>query len=163
MNFTEILVSVGISAVVCVPDSLNSKLIHEEELAKCNIAYIQPLNEISAVAVSSGFNLTGKRSLCIIENSGLRYAADIITRFELSQGIHNMYLLSNRGGIGEENWWGVFHDEITHDIIKKNHMRTIRIDNITELDRALQNGIKTFSTEQVSIVLLLNYCFYEDL
>lgn len=163
MDFTEILVSVGMRALVSVPDSLNSKLINEKELAKHNIAYIQTLNEISAVAVSSGLNLSGEKSLCIIENSGLRYAADIITRFELAQGIHNMYLLSNRGGIGEENWWGVFHDEITRDIIKRNHMRVIKIDRTTELESALRNGIKTFRTEQVSVVLLLNYCFYEDL
>lgn len=163
MNFAEILAFAGISAVVCVPDSLNSKLINELELTNNNILYIQALNEISAVAISSGMNLTGTRTLCIMENSGLRYAADIITRFELAQGIHNIYLLSNRGGLGEENWWGVFHDEITSDIISRNHMRTMKVIGKSNLLSALQNGIKTFCTEQVSVVLLLDYCFYEDL
>lgn len=163
MNFTEILMAVGIKAVVSVPDSLNSKLVKADELANHNIIYIQSLNEISAVAISSGLNLTGKRTICIIENTGLRYAADIVTRFELAQGIHNIYMLSNRGGIGEENWWGVFHNEITQDIIQGNHMRTIMINSISDLESALRSAVKTFCTEQVSVALLLNYSFFEDL
>ena len=163
MNFSEILMGAGIQTVVSVPDSLNSKLICEKELSKHHIRYIQCLNEISAVAVSSGLNLTGSKALCVLENTGLRYACDIITRFEMAHGIHNMYLLSGRGFIGEENWWGVFHHEITQDIIEKNHMKAITIDKSTYLSETLKKAVSTFNTEQVSVVLLMSYSFYEGL
>lgn len=163
MNFSEMLYNVGIQTVVSVPDSLNSNLINTEELAAHRIRYIQSLNEISAVAISSGLNLTGCKSICVFENTGLRYACDIITRFESSHAIHNMYLLSNRGFIGEENWWGVFHNEVTNDIVEKNHMKTITVDKNSCLSEALEKALCTFNTEQVSVVLLLNYSFYEDL
>ena len=74
-----------------------------------------------------------------------------------------MYLLSNRGYIGEENWWGIFHNEITQDIIKKNHMKAILINKKTNLSDAMVKAVRTFNTEQTSIALLLNYSFYEDL
>ena len=163
MNFSEILVNAGIQTVVSVPDSLNSKLVNEDELLRHNIRYIPSLNEISAVALSSGLNLTGNKTICVFENTGLRYACDIITRFEMAHGIHNMYLLSNRGYIGEENWWGIFHNEITQDIIKKNHMKAILINKKTNLSDAMVKAVRTFNTEQTSIALLLNYSFYEDL
>lgn len=163
MSFSEILANTGIQAVVSVPDSLNSKLICERELSTYHIRYIQCLNEISAVAVSSGLNLTGSTTICAIENTGLRYACDIVTRFEMAHGIHNMYLLSNRGFIGENNWWGIFHYEITRDIIEKNHMKAIKIDTPAHLSEGLKKAVCTFRTEQASVVLLLNYSFYEGL
>lgn len=163
MNFSKSLAIAGIQTVVSVPDSLNSKLICEKELSAHHIRYIQCLNEISAVAVSSGLNLTGSKAICVMENTGLRYACDITTRFEMAHGIHNIYLLSNRGFIGEENWWGVFHYEVTQDIIEKSHMKAIKIDSPAHLYEGLKKAVCTFNTEQVSVVLLLNYSFYEGL
>ncbi len=163
MNFAEILKKVGVQTVVCVPDSLNSKLINTDDLSTYQIKYIQSLNEISAVAISSGLNLTGNKTICVIENTGMRYACDIITRFEIAHGIHNIYVLSNRGSIGEENWWGIFHNQITQDIIEKNNMKVAVVNCLHDLNEKLKRAISTFSTEQVSTVLLLNFSFYEDL
>lgn len=147
--------------MICVPDSLNSRILDERDLLCEHIGYVQVLNEISAVALSSGLNLTGSKSICLIENSGLRFACDIITRFELAHGIHNIYVLANRGIIGEENWWGVFHNEVTQDVVRRTCMKTIEVNTSTELFSALKKALKTFQTEQVSVALLLNYSIYE--
>lgn len=163
MEFSEILLNVGIRHLVAVPDSLGSKLINVDSLKRHNIQYIQTLNEISAVAISSGLNLTGEKTICLIENTGIRFACDIISRFELAHGIHNIYLLSYRGTLGEENWWGVFHDSITLDIIDHLLMKIEKVDSGNELEKALNRAIQSFRTEQVSVVILLTYDFFEEL
>lgn len=163
MNIAELLSINGIKNVVTVPDSLNGRMIKQEELNANGIKYIQVLNEISAVALSSGLNLVGDYSVCVIENSGIRYACDTIARFEMSHGIHNMYIISNRGDFGERNWWGVFHTEITADILKRCRMRIYGINTVDELKDGLKKSLNTFFSEQVSTVLVMNYSIYEGM
>ncbi len=162
MSISEILKRERIKKIVFMPDSLTVKILNETELRNNGIDYIQVLNESDAVTICSGLNLSGMLSLCVMENSGIRSACDIISRLELSHGIHNLYIVSNRGEIGEENWWGVFHNDVTDQIIKSTNMKSILVNNVSEFEIALHNAIKTFKTEQVSAVLLLSYSFFED-
>lgn len=162
MKNNKILSSNGIKYIVTVPDSLNKKWINNVLGEEREIKYIQVLNEISAVAISSGLNLVGEYSICVIENSGIRYACDIITRFEMGHGIHNMYIISNRGDFGERNWWGIFHTEVTSGILKQCRMKTYYVNSYETLITGLKKAIDTFRSEQVSTVLIVNYSFIEE-
>ncbi len=163
MNVAEVLQKNGFKNVVTVPDSLNGRLFKQQALEAYGIRYIQVLNEISAVAISSGLNIVGNYSICLIENSGIRYACDIITRFEIGHGIHNIYIISNRGDFGERNWWGVFHNEVTFEILEQCRMKVMFINSSDELIVGLKKTMETFLSGQVSTVLVLNYTLYEEL
>ena len=163
MNFAEVLFNEKIKNIVLMPDSLNSKCINRKDLENYNIGYIQALNESDAVCICSGLNLSGTLSVCMMENSGIRSACDIISRFELSHGIHNIFLLTNRGELGEENWWGVSHSNITSEIIYKTNIKYISVKRTTEFAKILHNAVQTFKTEQISIAILLEYTFFEDI
>lgn len=163
MNIIEILSNNGFKNVVTVPDSLNKRWLSKDFFQSSDIRYIQVLNEISAVAISSGLNLVGEYTLCVIENSGIRYACDIITRFEMGHGIHNMYIISNRGEFGERNWWGIFHTEITTDILKQCRMKVFNVDSYNTLNVGLKKAMESFRSEQVSTVLIINYSFIEGI
>jgi len=163
MDISMVLKKEGIKKVVFMPDSLMVRIINETQLRHEDIDYIQTINESDAVSICSGLNLSGELSLCVMENSGIRSACDIISRFELSHGIHNLYLVSNRGEVGEENWWGVCHNNVTEQIIESTNMKAVTVKRIEEFEKVLHNAIKTFKTEQVSVVLLLSYSFFEDI
>lgn len=162
MGIAKVLYEEGIKQIVIMPDSLISKCINKKEFEYLEVEVIQVLNELDAVSISSGLNLTGSKTICMMENSGIRSACDIISRFELAHGIHNMFVLSDRGKIGEENWWGVYHNEVTYEILKLTHMSIISVKNIYEFQYALHNAIKTFRTEQKSVAILLEYSFFKE-
>lgn len=163
MEIAKIFYDEGIENVVMMPDSLISKCVCSNDLQQYGIDFIQTLNESDAVCISSGLNLTGSRTVCMMENSGIRSACDIISRFELGHGIHNIYILTNRGNIGEENWWGVCHNEVTNEILKAVKMKTIAVKSIEEFCQAIHNAIKTFRTEQASVTIFLEYSFFEEI
>lgn len=163
MDFSLLLKDNNIKYVVTVPDSLSSKLIRKEQLLRRGITYIQALNELSAVSISSGLNITGERTLCVIENSGIRFACDVISRFELCHKIHNMYMVSGRGDIGEENWWGIFHDSITKEIIANLPIKHCTVNSVNELEDAIKKSVRSFATEQVSTLIVLSSTFFEEL
>lgn len=128
-----------------------------------NLDIIQCLNETDAVTIASGLNIAGVLSVVIMENSGIRSACDLISRFEISHHIHNIYILSSRGDIGEENWWGIKHKSVTAEILSSLHTLCMDIHNITEFRVGLAKAIKSFRTDQASIVLNLTHDFFDSL
>lgn len=163
MTFTEILWNEGVKKIVVMPDSLISKCIDLVQLEEHKMDYIQVLNESEAVCICSGLNLTGICSVCVMENSGIRSACDIISRFELAHGIHNIFILTNRGKVGEENWWGIYHNEVTNEILKAIKIKVVSAATVNEFQWAIHNAIKTFKTEQASIAILLEYSFFKEI
>lgn len=153
---------VGIRYIVIMPDSMSSKLyacLSEEG----NSNIIHCLNETDVVTITSGLNITGVLSVAIMENSGIRSACDLISRFELSHHIHNIYIISSRGGIGEENWWGIRHKTVTMEILNKLNILCTEVHSIDELQTALHKAVKSFKTEQTSVVLNLTSDFFDNL
>ena len=47
--------------------------------------------------------------MMIMENSGIRVAAEPLARIGLERQIPIVLLMAYRGDLGEENWWGVNH------------------------------------------------------
>lgn len=66
-------------------------------------------NESTGVCIAAGAWIGGKRSVMIMENSGIRVAAEALGRIGLERQIPVVLLMSYRGDFGEENWWGVNH------------------------------------------------------
>ncbi len=163
MTLPEIFRKEGVKKLIVMPDSLISKCINLVQLEQHKIDYIQVLNESEAVCICSGLNLTGTCSVCLMENTGIRSACDIISRFELAHGIHNIFILTNRGEVGEENWWGVYHNEVTTEILRAIKIKTVSVATLNEFQWALHNAIKIFKTEQTSIAILLSYSFFKEI
>ena len=143
--------------IVAMPDSMNSKLF---PLFQGNMEIIQCLNETDAVTIASGLNLSGSLSVVMMENSGMRSACDIISRFETLHHIHNIYILSCRGEVGEENWWGIRHKQVTGSMIRNLQMFSLDIHDTDEWEEGLAKAVRSFRTEQTSVVLNLTADFF---
>lgn len=152
-HISDLLISHGVKNIVIMPDSLTKNFLEDLYASQGNLEIYQCLNETEALTISYGLNLAGALSITVIENSGLRSVGDILARFELSHHIHNIFMVSMRGQIGEENWWGVMHERVTQSIIKDLGMLEITINNYYRFRKMIGSCISTFLTDQSSIVI----------
>jgi len=98
----------GVSIVCYLPDSLFKELYPALD-ADPDIRTIRVTNEGEGAAICGGVFLSGKRAVLVMENSGLRAAAEPLARLGLGAGIPVVMLMSYRGEFGENNWWAIPH------------------------------------------------------
>ncbi len=98
----------GVSIVCYLPDSLFKELYPALD-ADPQLRTIRVTNEGEGAAICGGVFLSGKRAVLVMENSGLRAAAEPLARMGLGAGIPVVMLMSYRGEFGENNWWAVPH------------------------------------------------------
>jgi sulfopyruvate decarboxylase subunit alpha len=97
------------ASVVCyLPDSLLRELYLALREAE-DIRAIPVTNEGEGAAICGGVWLSGKRAALIMENSGIRAAAEPLARLGLGARIPVVMIMSYRGDLGEPNWWAIPH------------------------------------------------------
>ncbi|MBI2880101.1 MAG: sulfopyruvate decarboxylase [Candidatus Tectomicrobia bacterium] len=104
----EALKEAGVSIAVYLPDSYLKEL-YEAVVKDPDIRSVCVTNEGEGVAICGGVFASGKRAVMIMENSGIRVAAEPLARMGLGHGVPVVMIMSYRGDIGEKNWWGVPH------------------------------------------------------
>jgi len=86
------------------------RLIEEvSEKSDESLVYVPAVREDSALGVASGMYLGGKKSVVLMQNSGLGYSLNVLTSFNLIYNIPVLLLISWRGAYG--------NDAVEHDII----------------------------------------------
>jgi len=98
----------GVSVVCYLPDSLLKELYPALD-ADPELRVIRVTNEGEGAAICGGVFLSGKRAALVMENSGVRAAAEPQARLGLGAGIPVIMLMSYRGELGENNWWAIPH------------------------------------------------------
>lgn len=98
----------GVSVATYLPDSLLAPLYPALEAAP-GLRTVRVTHEGQGAAVAGGVFLSGKRAVLVMENSGLRAAAEPLARMGLGSGIPVVMIMSYRGELGENNWWAVPH------------------------------------------------------
>jgi len=104
----EGLKEAGVSVVCALPES-HLKPVYVKAAKDPTFRYIPVTNEGEGASIAAGVWLTGKKSVMIMENSGLRMATESLARLGLTHGIPVVLLMSYRGDLGEPNWWGIPH------------------------------------------------------
>lgn len=98
----------GVSVACFLPDSLLKELYPALVEAE-DIRTIPVTNEGEGAAICGGVWLSGKRAVLVMENSGIRAAAEPLARLGLGARIPVVMIMSYRGDIGEPNWWAIPH------------------------------------------------------
>ena len=104
----EGLKEAGVSVVCALPES-HLKPVYVKASKDPAFRYIPVTNEGEGTSIAAGVWLTGKKSVMIMENSGLRMATESLARLGLAHGIPVVLLMSYRGDLGEPHWWGIPH------------------------------------------------------
>lgn len=111
----------GVTIASFLPESLLKEL-YTALVAAEDIRTIPVTNEGEGAAICAGVYLSGKRAVLVMENSGLRAAAEPLARLGLGARIPVVMIMSYRGDVGEPNWWA-----IPHGITMKPMLDALRI------------------------------------
>ncbi|TDB93347.1 hypothetical protein E1091_12035 [Micromonospora fluostatini] len=158
----QALVDSGTELVTAVPDSLLAPL-HRYAAAHDDVEYLQVCDEATAVGIAAGARLAGRRSLVLMENSGLRRACETLARFALGHRLHTVLLLARRGAFGEANWWGLPHEETMHPHLRMLSAPTAEVDSVRDLPDLLRRAYATLDTGQRTVALVANPPFVAEL
>jgi len=156
------LVEAGVDFVSGLPDGWQRDL-HEEIECDPRFTYVPVCNEGVGFSVCAGAWLGGRRPVLIMENSGLRVAAEYIARISLGTGVPVLLMLSYRGDIGETEHWG-----IPHGIVAEPLLAALRIPYqvVREPDGLRQSIKRAQRLAQAQLhpaaVLVSGSCIWED-
>ena len=98
-------------------------------------------NESTGVCICAGAWIGGKRSIMIMENSGIRVASEALARIGLERQIPVVLLMAYRGDLGEENWWGVNHGITMEPFLHALRIPYTVVRHSEELKSAIQNAV----------------------
>ncbi len=122
----------GVTIACYLPDSLLKEFYIALRGAE-DIRTIPVTNEGEGAAICGGVWLSGKRAVLVMENSGIRAAAEPLARLGLGARIPVVMIMSYRGDIGEPNWWAIPHGitmEPMLDALRIPYQVVRRIDGI---------------------------------
>src|SRR5438045_5464406 len=111
------LKEVGINFVSGLPDGWLRNL-HELIEGDNDIQYVPVCNEGVGFSVCAGAWLGGRKSALIMENSGLRVAAEYISRISLGCGVPVLLLCSYRGDLGDTEHWAIPHGIVAEPLLQ---------------------------------------------
>ena len=129
----------GVSVVCYLPDSLFKELYPALD-ADPDLRTVRVTNEGEGAAICGGVFLSGKRAALVMENSGLRAAAEPLARLGLGAGIPVIMLMSYRGELGENNWWAIPHGITMEPVLDalRTPYRVVR--EADEIERAITDA-----------------------
>lgn len=141
--------------VIALPDSILTPLIRRV-IAHPRLQYIQVVHEAQAVGLAAGLSLAGRRPLVVMENSGLRSAAESIGRLVVLHQIHLLFLVSGRGGFGDPNWWAQYHSRHAEEIARTFGLGYVEVKSAEEIGLCIHRGLSQVRTRNRSVVLSID-------
>jgi sulfopyruvate decarboxylase subunit alpha len=152
----------GIDFVSGLPDGWQRN-VHERIDGDPDFTYVPVCNEGVGFSVCAGAWLGGKKTALIMENSGLRVAAEYIARISLGTGVPVVLLLSYRGDVGETEHWGIPHGIVAEPLLDALRIPYLIIRDPKDLRKAVKRA-KRISEAQLhpAAVLISGDCVWED-
>jgi sulfopyruvate decarboxylase subunit alpha len=144
----------GVSLVCYLPDSLFKELYPALD-ADRDIRTVRVTNEGEGAAICGGVFLSGMRAALIMENSGLRAAAEQLARLGLGAGIPVIMLMSYRGELGENNWWAIPHGITMEPMLDALRIPYRVVRDVDQIERAITDAFDwSYAAYQHSAVAL---------
>ena len=151
----EGLKEAGIEVVACLPEGL-LKPLYSMLMADKDLKLIFVTNEGEGAGIAAGAWLGGKKSVVIMENSGLRMSTEVLARLGLTHGIPVMMIMSHRGEIGEANWWGIAHSQAMEPLLKALNIPYIIIRDEGEIKGAIRRAARHMATSLYHVALVMS-------
>jgi sulfopyruvate decarboxylase subunit alpha len=152
----------GINFVSGLPDGWQRNL-HELIDADPDIQYVPVCNEGVGFSVCAGAWLGGRKTALIMENSGLRVAAEYIARISLGCGVPVVLLLSYRGDLGDTEHWAIPHAIVVEPLLDALRIPYQIVRRKEELRATIKRAHRLSEAQlQPVAVLISGDCIWED-
>jgi sulfopyruvate decarboxylase subunit alpha len=157
VNYAELIVQglkqAKVEIVACLPESLLKKLYPMLEKDE-QIRYIPVSSEIDLPGIAAGAYFGGKRAVMIMENSGIRQAAEPIARLTFGHRIPLVMLVPHRGDLGEDVWWGHGHSETMLPMLDALRIRHWFVYKLDEIVPSIKKALVHADAGQVAVALI---------
>ena len=152
----------GIDFVSGLPDGWQRNL-HELIEADPAIQYVPVCNEGVGFSVCAGAWLGGRKTALIMENSGLRVAAEYIARISLGCGVPVLLLASYRGDLGDTEHWAIPHGIVAEPLLHALRIPYQVIREKEKLRPAIKRAQRLAEAQLQPVALLISGdCIWED-
>ncbi len=120
-------------------------------------------NEGVGFSVCAGAWLGGMKTALIMENSGLRVAAEYIARISLGAGVPVTLMLSYRGDIGETEHWAIPHGIVVESLLDALRIKYQIVRDPADLRQAIVRAHRLSEAQlHPAAVLVSGSCIWED-
>jgi sulfopyruvate decarboxylase TPP-binding subunit len=119
--------------LVVVPDSKTAAILQQVESLAPN-RLVQVVDEATAIGIACGLTLGGDTALVILESSGLRRGFETLARLSTSHGIHPVILATDRGALGDPDWWAAAHHWTSRHVTAAVNSLSVEITEQLALD-----------------------------
>src|SRR5207237_7783487 len=152
----------GIDFVAGLPDGWQREL-HELVEREPAIRFVPVCNEGVGFSVCAGAWLGGRKTALVMENSGLRVAAEYIARISLGCGIPVVLLLSYRGDLGDTEHWAVPHAIVAEPLLDALRIPYQVVRRRDELRAAIKRAHRLSEAQLHPVAVLVSGdCIGED-
>lgn len=152
----EGLKSAHVRVVAALPDSL-LKGVYEACARDPEIRYIPVTNEAEGAAIAAGAWAGGKRSVLIMENSGLRAACEALARLGLANALPVTMLMGYRGDVGERFHWGVNHGITMEPVLQALRIPYLMVDREEDIVSSVGRSVVHAVNSQYHCAVVFRY------
>jgi len=153
-NVLKALKEGGISFASGVPDSWLGNLQREIE-KDSEIKWVLAGNEGVAFSICAGAWLGGMKSVLLMENSGLRVAAEYISRYSIGCNIPVLLILSYRGDLGDPEPFAVPHRIVCEPLLRALRIPYVVVREKEKLEKYIKWSIKVADASQFPTAVLV--------
>jgi sulfopyruvate decarboxylase subunit alpha len=156
------LKEVGINFVSGLPDGWLRNL-HELIEADNDIQYVPVCNEGVGFSLCAGAWLGGKKTALIMENSGLRVAAEYIARISMQAGIPVVIIMPYRGDVGDTEHWSIPHGVVVEPLLDALRIKYLIVRHKADLRAAIKRAYRLSEAQLYpAAVLVSGDCVWDD-
>ena len=145
----------GIRLVACLPDT-GLREVYSLTKDDPYFQFVPVTNEGEGVAIAAGAWLGGKRSIMVMEASGLRVASEALARLGMGFGIPVLLLISYRGCLGDGNWWAVNQGVVLEPMLKALRIPYCVINKDEDIDGSLQRALRTLEASKYHVAVIMS-------
>jgi sulfopyruvate decarboxylase subunit alpha len=158
----EGLKGAGVDFVSGLPDGWLRDL-HEAIEQDPEFLYVPVCNEGVGFSVCAGAWLGGRKTALLMENSGLRVAAEYIARISMGTGVPVVLLMSYRGDLGDTEHWAMGHGIVVEPLLHALRIPYLVIREPERLRAAIVRAHRlSESSLQTTAVLVSGDCVWKD-
>ncbi|MGQ0655519.1 MAG: thiamine pyrophosphate-binding protein [Betaproteobacteria bacterium] len=152
----------GIDFVSGLPDGWQRNL-HELIAADPHFKYVPVCNEGVGFSVCAGAWLGGRKTALIMENSGLRVAAEYIARISLGCGVPVLLMLSYRGDLGDTEHWAIPHAVVAEPLLDALRIPYVVVRHKEDLRATIKRAHRLSEAQLQPVAILISGdCIWED-
>lgn len=150
-----------VRVVVALPDTL-LKGVYQAAAKDPELRYIPVTNEAEGAAVAAGAYAGGKRSVLVMENSGLRASCEALARIGLVNAFPVVMLMGYRGDVGERFHWGLNHGVTMEPLLQAMRIPWLMVEREEEIVSSVGRAVIHAVNSQYHSAVVFRYPLVED-